>query len=223
VKAKAGLIIAPFLLTILLTGCATTTDRSEESSRSYKEFEDEYYWGRNSLICLNAGFVGDTPKYWCAEANDRSRTRDHRCLAATILFAYYARLGMNTEDIRKVIPDPRWLDECRFVGPYRGGTGYFPLFLHKNACRYRLELFPDQSGNPYSDWSVWFNLSCSTYNPRNTNEAVAFLKGAHPEKSLKLREFALTYPFAASRYNRIEERHSARGVGIKISPGEWYE
>jgi hypothetical protein len=224
VKAKAGFISAPFLLTILLTGCATTAHRSEESARlHYKEAEDQFYWGRNSLICLNAGFTGDTPEYWCAEANNKGRTREHRCLAATILFAYYARLGMNTDDMRKVIPDPRWLDECRLVGPYMGGTGYLPLFLQKDACPYRLVLFPDKTGSIDSDWSVWFNLTCSTYHARSTNEALAFLKGAHPEASVTLLEFALSYPFPGSRFNSIEERHSPRGVGIKIWPGEWFE
>jgi hypothetical protein len=223
-RVKVRLVFVPLVsLTVLLTGCATTVDRSEESKRQYKEAEDQFYWGRNSLICLNAGFVGDTPEYWCAQANDRSRTREHRCLAATILFAYYARLGMNTDDMRKVIPDPRWLDECHVIGPYRGGTGYMPLFLQNNACPYRLVLFPEKGGNFYSDWSVWFNLSCPTYSPWGTNEALAFLKGTQADKHSNLLEFGLFYPFAASQYTRVEERHSARGVGIKIWPGEWYE
>jgi len=97
------------------------------------------------------------------------------------------------------------------------------LYLQNNGCHFRRILFPEKGGNSYSDWSVWLNLSCRTYSPWRTNEALAFLKGTQPAKHSTLREFALFYPFAGSQYNRIEERHSARGVGIKIWPGEWYE
>jgi hypothetical protein len=54
--------------------------------------------------------------------------------------------------------------------------------------------------------------------------AGAFLRGTYPDKSVKLVELFLLFPFSGGLPGSyIEERHAVRGVGLRFMPTGWYE
>ena len=78
-----------------------------------------------------------------------------------------------------------------------------------------LRLFPDSTG--WSDWVIIFGLPGA----RTREEALAFLSGTHPDKRLKLGEFAIRYPICGSRESpatevSVVERFTGERVGLKL-------
>jgi len=56
----------------------------------------------------------------------------------------------------------------------------------------------------------------------SAKDAAQFLAGTHTDKSLRIEEFIMMYPLPGS-LGHVEEIHNARGIGIKVSPGDWFE
>jgi hypothetical protein len=117
--------------------------------------------------------------------------------------------------------DPRWLDQCKLdsVVFFTGNIAFW-----SEGCRFCLSLFPDENGR--SDWKVYFTISAnvSPIDPAAINIAGAFLRGTYPDKSVKLEELFLLYPYAGGGPGSyIEERHAVRGVGLRFMPAGWYE
>lgn len=141
--------------------------------------------------------------------------------------------------MKAVVPDGRWLEACKVEAGANDIIGGGLVLLYRGA-HYRLVLFPDEAGR--SEWSVWFTLSSDPADqPRwrteqanhrdqvsgagSAEEALAFLRGAHPDKKLKVTEVVLMYPHrfqtgpeAFQDLGMIFERHTVRGVGIDITP-----
>jgi hypothetical protein len=94
------------------------------------------------------------------------------------------------------------------------------LFL--KGSWFKLDLFPDNTG--HSDWLAFFTLSNSRGDKRITaTEAIAFLKGEKVNPSMRIIEFVLMYPLPGCEPgSRVVERHSPRGIGVKISPSKWF-
>jgi hypothetical protein len=225
----------------LLVGCAPDRSHKINGSAGYREAEAMYYRGRSSFFFLNSRGPFDPPDQWCRTANDQNLSLDGRRVAAAILFAAYVKPGFNTDDMRKAIPDNRWLDACSVEAVSLIGGG-FPLLYFDNP--FTLRLFP---GDDKKWWTIWFSLHKSGQTPFEQLDALSFLKGVHPDKSIRIEEFVIQFPFPTVPYvevqetvvggitnvaylphptfpaAQVEERHSRTGIGIKILPNAWYE
>src|SRR5205823_3050180 len=136
-----------------------------------------------------------SPQEFCAIANYRSDDfnvryyPEARHFAAFLIFGAFVRPGATAEDMRVAVPEPRWLDYCKVSEPILIWSGDKPLLL--NGTYFCLTLFPDEQGD--SKWTMYFTLSNSKgergmkedAKRRTREDAVAFLKGNHPDKSLK--------------------------------------
>ena len=89
------------------------------------------------------------------------------------------------------------------------------IFSSIGGSPFILRLFPDAAG--WSDWVIIFDLPGA----RTREEALAFLSGTHPDKRLKLGEFAICYPICGSRESPVTEvivveRFTGKRVGLKL-------
>ncbi len=140
------------LACVLLAGCATSP-RSEEqpTPQRYITYYDHreqqeswYYWGKTTYLCMNQPPAGDA-EFWCKIANDESRKREARCLAAGIVFGGFVRAGFTSEMMRKAIPDPRWLKNCTLGANVVVG-GRWPYSI-SSGTHFYLILFPEQTNS----------------------------------------------------------------------------
>ena len=212
-------ILIPIVIGVgLLAGCATG-GRMSGLEQLNREEEATFYWGRTTYLTFNQ-VVAVAPDIWCQEANDHSLKHEKRCLAVALLFGAWVQPGFTTEKMRTAIPGPRWLTECKLEPFGYAVGGGRPLLLE--GSHFRLLLFPDEKGD--TDWWLCFTLSSSQkVPPRPVDEATAFLIGTHGDKSLQITEFVMYYPLpgrGAGSY--VEERHSSKGVGIKVRPISWF-
>ncbi len=226
----------------LLLGCSSDSARKINEPKDYREFEAMYYWGRSSFFFQNSPGPFDPPERWCKTANDENLSLDGRRQGAAILFAAWVKPGFNTDDMRKAIPDNRWLDACE-VFPINLIGGGFPLSQMENS--FQLRLFP---GDDKKWWTIWFSLHKPGQAPFKQLDGLSFLKGVHPDKSIRIEEFVIQFPLPIMPYvemdethiggttnfgyrayypvlpsAQVEERHSRTGIGIKILPNAWYD
>lgn len=163
-----------------------------------------------------------TPQELCEYANDPTRDRDTRCRAIFALFASYVRPGFTSQQMRSAFPDKKWLSECSVSNIGATGGGSLPIYDPHDYTPYLLRLFPDKTG--WSDWLICFNLRDSDeHGSRTSEEALEFLAGTHPDKRLKLLEFAFYYPLCGTSDNpvteiNIIERFQGHRVGLKVFP-----
>jgi len=206
---KHQLSVLMILLIGLLLGCRTTSEIDRERDR----FDSEFYWGNKSTLTVSVPAA-----VLCREANDSTVERELRCLAVGRLFANYIKPGFTSEEMHTALYDPRWLDACRLAQSTASG-GWNPLSSVGGRSLFSLALFPDDTG--WSPWVVWFSLPNSRHGGRTVEEGRAFLTGTHPDKRLKLAEFAIDHRLS----HQVEkaggiwllERIANRGVGIMIT------
>lgn len=199
----------------LLAGCTTSRPFSGLETLN-RDREAEFYWGRTTYLALNAAIVAGTPESWCQEANDKLLKPEKRRMAAALLFGGWVQPGFTTEKIRTAIPDPRWLDECSLNGIALVG-GRWPFLFE--GSHFGLDLFPDDK--EIVGWTIEFTLPFrpNSRAARSVEEAAAFLRGTHPDKSLQIREFIMMYPLPGRDVGGyVEEAHGPKGVGIRIFP-----
>jgi hypothetical protein len=204
--------------TFLVAGCRTSNSVVKSDLVSLSE--SWYYWGKWTFLTRNS-LVSGVAQDWCRDANDASIKGDWRYVSAAMLFAGYAEPGFDTLNMRSSIPDPRWLDNCKIGGPMVIWTGDVPLLFE--GSRFVLSLFPDDKG--HSQWSIYFTLSSppGLESTRTIEEALSFLKGTHPDRSVRITEFVIFYPLPGCPFGSVKERHSPKGVGVMIEPGDWFE
>ncbi len=222
-----AIVIVILLSSVFMVGCASRI----RNDKYLSTYESRFYWGRASFILWNRPTAGTSSEQQCDEANDTSRGRSSRQVAAALIFGACVKPGFNTDQMRQIISDGRWLDACR-IEPDQMMSGGSLQYAYQGA-HFRMWLFPDAQGQ--SDWIIFFTLSHGS--PRSwgsggrhpepfrlADEAIAFLKGTHPDKGLRISEFEMHYPLyciadsGRSKYPAfVMERHSARGVGIMIS------
>jgi len=163
-----------------------------------------------------------TPQEVCEYANDPTRDRDTRCRAIFELFASYVRPGFTSQQMQSAIPESKWLSECAVSNDGAAGGGSLPIYSPNGYTPFLLRLFPDKTGK--SDWLISFNLrNADEQGDRTTEEALEFLAGTHPDKRLKLLEFAFIYPLCGTSDHpgtdiNIIERFQGQRVGLKVFP-----
>jgi hypothetical protein len=199
----------------LLVGCRTSSQWREQ----YNAHELNFYWGRNTLLLGNSPPVPVPSEDWCKDLTNRTLSVQQRRKRAAMLFGACVQPGFTTQDMRRAIPDPTWLKECK-VEPVGGIAGYSPLCYP--GYQFTVDFFPDDEG--HSDWQLWFTLGTEETQVATSSNAVSFLEGSYPDKRLRITEFVLFYqlPGTGDRA-RVEERHSPRGVGIKFWLYGWYD
>jgi hypothetical protein len=213
-----GLLLIPFALGIgLLAGCAS----HDPLGQLNRDREAVFYWGKTTYIANNGVGPAGTPESWCKDANDKSLKPERRRMAAALLFGGWVQPGDTTAEMRAAIPDPRWLDECPLDAFNTIGGGW-PFLTYDAASHFSLGLFPDNKQTV--GWTIYFTLPTRARGgPRSGQEAAAFLRGTHPDKNLRIKDFTIFYPFPGGcpdcEYGgTIEEAHGPRGVGIRILP-----
>ncbi len=220
------------LACVLLAGCATSRRSKEQPTPqryiTYYEHRERqeswYYWGKTTYLCMNQPPAGDA-EFWCKIANDESRKREARCLAAGIVFGGFVRAGFTSEMMRKAIPDPRWLKRCTLGANVAVGGGW-PYSI-SSGTHFYLFLFPDK--DELRDWSIYFTLSTGTRDGFVSNEdAAKFLNGTLADKRVQIEEFIMSYPLPGvpplpATIGNVEEMHNHRGVGVKVVPHVWFE
>ena len=138
-----------------------------------------------------------------------------------MVFACYVKPGSASAEMRKAIPDPRWLAECR-VDPVNVVGGRFPYLA--DGTHFYLELFPrTDSKDEY--WRIDFTLSSGKRNEcLSSDDAIRFLNGTLIRKDVRIEEFILMYPFPQRRsLSQVEEMHNRRGVGLRVQAEGWYD
>jgi len=109
-KAVVRKMIANFVLAfggIVLGGCATKTKVD-----SVLVEENLYYWGVNTYLARNMKPVRENPEAYCTPANDKTTARLSRRIDAAMLFGQFVQAGYSSQQMRRAIPDPQWLNEC---------------------------------------------------------------------------------------------------------------
>jgi hypothetical protein len=204
---KRSFILPSFLL-VLLVGCV--------SDKEARDLDRRYFWSNDRDF---AAFAMLSAEYqW---ANDPAQARVVRARAVAQVFSRIIEPGFSTEQMRSALPDARWLKECSIMPYDAAGGGSSPILSHNGWSNFILRLFPDASG--WSDWCIIFQIPYrESQGPRTPEEALAFLSGAHPDKRLRLGEFAVWYPLCGSRENPLSEgyvtqRFTGKRVGIMLT------
>jgi hypothetical protein len=134
----------------------------------------------------------------------------------------YVRPGFNSEDMHRVIPDPNWLQDAT-LSMFGGGTGRFPFTIE--GAHFYLELFPGpdvRTDRMY--WRVDFTLTTGRPDQVvSVEEAAAFLRGKLADRTVRIQESIMMYHLPQTDYGHVEELHNRRGVGIRVSPGGWFD
>jgi hypothetical protein len=140
-------------------------------------------------------------------ANDSNKERRSRCGAVFRLFAYYVRSGFSSSDIGKFLGDAQWLqgDNIHNAGALGGAA---PFFSRGGESEFLIILFPNEKG--WSEWRIYFTLSHPPSRLLDMDGARAFLRGALPDRQVRLQEFALCYPFGKT------ERFTKHRVGVQF-------
>lgn len=207
---------------ILLLGCTHPRLLMDYEQPTDARNEKEFYWGQATFLTFNMTDLTYSPAECCQTASDRSKSLEDRREAAALLLAYYVKPGFGAQDMKRVVTDNRWINDCAFSGGALG-SGDKPLLL--KGLPLELYLFPDAKG--HSPWIVYFTLSGGPfYVPDMLSVAKRFLKGDLPQDDpLRITEFVLYYPLPPKddgSSGTIVERHNYKGVGIKVRPG-WAE
>ena len=199
----APLVIA----TCLLSGCNT--------SRDLKRFNSDFYWGNKSRLAVTV-----SAKDLCQRANDSAVNRNLRRGTVAELFATYVKPGMTSQEIHAALLNTQWLADCRLYNSTASG-GMSACYHSAEQTLFTLELFPDDTG--WSPWGIVFVLP-NDPDPlrggRTDEEGRAFLAGTHPDKRLRIAEFAIIYPLCnetdKANVTLLWERFTTRGVGLVI-------
>ncbi len=227
-------MILAALACVLLAGCITSPrSQARPTPNRYITYYDHreqeeswYYWGKTTYLCMNQPPAGDA-EFWCKIANDESRKREARCLAAGIVFGGFVRAGFTSEMMRKAIPDPRWLKNCTLGANVVVG-GRWPYSI-SSGTHFYLIFFPEQTNSSKSYWSIDFTLSTGTREDFvSVEDAAKFLNGTLTDKRVQIEEFIMMYPLPGvpplpATIGYVEEMHNRRGVGIKVVPDVWFE
>jgi hypothetical protein len=217
VALSAGAVIA-----LILCGCARNQHLLDYEEPGDASSEARFYWGQATFLTGNTTNGTFTTEQCCAIANDRLRSREARCFAAALLISYYVRPEFCSAEMKTLITDSSWVDDC-IIGAGGLGTGDKPLLL--KGWPFHLILFPDNVG--HSEWHFYFTLHGGPIDPEHPlSDAKSFLKGELPHPSVQITEFVLYYPLPREPGGipgMVVERHTRRGVGIRICPAGWYE
>jgi len=189
----------------LVCGCQT--------GRDVQELDSECYWGKKSRLAVQTA-----ASELCAQGSDPAASREARCLAVARLFATYVKPGFTSQEMHAALVDLHWLDACELL--QRTGSGGQSAVVASGAqSLFMLVLCPDDTGS--SGWVIYFVLPDDPWHgARTVEEGRAFLAGDHPNKRLKLVEFAIVYPLCEDTSKaggvRIVERFVKRGVGLQL-------
>jgi len=191
--------------TCLLSGCST--------NQELKRFNSEFYWGNKSRLAVTV-----SAKDLCQRANDSAVNRDLRRGTVGELFATYVKPGMTSQEIHAALLNTGWLADCRLYNSTASG-GMSACYNSVDQSLFTLKLFPDETG--WSPWVINFILPNDPLRGGRTDEECrAFLAGTHPDKRLRLAEFAITYPLCnendEANVRSLWERFTTRGVGLVI-------
>jgi hypothetical protein len=205
-RRKIGSVVFLFTAAFLFPGCNTCRDM--------QRFDSDFCWGTKSRLTVSAPATA-----LCRDANDPAVKREFRRLAAAQLFATYVKPGFTSKELHAALFDTDWLDACRLFQSTASG-GQRPCYVSIGQSLFMLMLFPDDTG--WSPWVIWFVLpNDPLHGARTDEEGRAFLTGNHPDKRLRLTEFAIDYPLCNEGNKaggpRVLERFTKRGVGLQIS------
>lgn len=209
--------ILPAFALLCLLGCKSIDLSSDHDQLKY--LETAYYWGQETFLTLNTSITGP-PEPWSLQADDTSLDRETRRLAGALLFGAFVRPNFRMDQMRSVLSDARWLDDCSLTR-FLGGTGK-PLWLTEGT-HYILYLFPEHKED--STWAIYFTLSLEidAEDQNAVQIGLDFLRGKMRKSDAILTEFVLVYPMpGCENPSSIEERHSKRGVGVKFQPARWF-
>ena len=188
-----------------LPACANFVERRR------RDFDSEFYWGAESRLFTRPDLP---PQFWGGEASDPKRSPEDRAHAVFALFATYVRPGFTSHQMRAALPDTRWLEACSLV-KIMGGSGQIDIDWWSGTA-FCLRVCPDEKG--WSAWVITFTLTNQSTGPSLTSDdALAFIKGTHTNKQIRLAEFNLSYPRdprLAPTY--FSERFTKKGVGLKV-------
>jgi hypothetical protein len=195
-----------FIVALLafLSGCKTDL--------ALRDFDSDYYWRGTSRLAGTS-----SPIELSTLANDAASAKTERCRAVAQLIGTHIKPGFGSQAIGAVLVNPKWLDEC-VMRPAGSSGGQHATYSPVGTARYNLALFADEKG-----WSAWNIELVVTDGPKGAltlEEVRSFLLGRHPDKALKLIEFAIIYPLG-SESNVLEtplaiERFTPRGVGLQL-------
>jgi hypothetical protein len=147
-----------------------------------------------------------------ARANDSNNSQEDRARAIFTLFAYHVHLGASATDIRRVFPNPAWVQQTHL---YSGDllTGWIPLDITPDESVFAIHLFPTGTDERWSPWIVYVRL---TGRFLQYEDAVAFLRGERGSWNPKLAEFALCYPNSSEprKFPGRIETFSREGVRV---------
>jgi hypothetical protein len=204
-------------------GCVTSRRQADVADYpkhclGWRENEAAYYWGTGTYLCNNYPPTG-TAEFWSENANDKSRTREGRCMAAALCFGAYVKPGFDTDKIRTAIPDSRWLEEAGIEQVILVG-GRWPYTIE--GFHFYLVLFPDAKA--FRNWRIDFTLSAPNEGRiLSLDDARRFLRGTLRDNTVQIQEFIMMFPLPNSKFGFVEELHTRRGIGIKVVPEGWYE
>ncbi len=184
-----------------LSGCASPEAKVRAST------DDQFFWKRSNPYPPQ---IGASAEVLNKEANNSKTERVSRCVDAFVLFRAYIRPGSSSKQIGAVLRGATWLDEVR-LDPVGALGGWVPVFAGRSDTIFVLYAFPD--GRGVSDWIIYFVLSSfeARYEEDLREKALEFLRGTLREKGVRLREFALCYPWCKI------ERFTRSGVGLMVT------
>jgi hypothetical protein len=136
-----------------------------------------------------------------ARANNTNLSAQVRSLAVFSLFANHIRLGMSSSQMRAVLSDPKWINECSLVAPY--------MTNGKRTQPTVLELFREQR---IQDGTIPFGLElCLTDGSEQpVKVAEEFIKGGLTNADIRLVRYTLHFP--RGRHYSRHECFSASGI-----------
>ena len=133
-QSMRAIVIVILLSSVFMVGCASRM----RNDKYISTYESRFYWGRASFILNNEPTAGTSPEQQCDQANDTSRRRSSRQVAAALIFGACVKPGFTTDQMRQIISDGRWLDVCR-IEPQPMMFGGAPNSLTKGrtfGCRF---------------------------------------------------------------------------------------